>query len=343
MRVGLVGLGMMGSAHLACYERMMKNGEGSTLVAICDVDEKKLTAGEATKGNLNKAAGKQDLSKYNLYKNMEEMIQKEKLDYVDICLPTHLHAPMSIKAMELGVHVFCEKPMARSSALCAEMIEVSKRTGKKLMIGQCLRYWDVYKFAKEYIENGTFGKCTGAYFYRGGGTPTWGWENWLLKKEFSGGCLLDQHVHDIDVIVWMFGLPKSVSTSAVNIIPGSGYDIVSSNYIYENGPMVNAQDDWTINGDGYNFEMLYRINFEKGALIYEKGALMVHPEGGEKYKAEFEGRDAYYDELLLFNKLLHDDNAFDYIALLESHRDTMVLAEAEEKSADKGGAVVLVG
>ena len=342
MRVGLVGLGFMGSVHLANYQKMAQNNTGVELVAICDVDEKKLQSGNATAGNLGNVDGPQDLSRYTVYTCMEEMIKNEALDFVDICLPTHLHAPMSIKAMEMGVHVFCEKPMARTSTQCAEMIKTAQRTGKKLMIGQTLRYWDAYKFAKDYMNRDVFGKCLGAYFYRGGSTPVWSWENWLLTKEMSGGCLLDQHIHDVDTIVWMFGLPKAVSTIGRNVVPGSGYDIVSTNYIYEDGPVVNAQDDWTINGNGYGFKMLFRINFEKGALIFEEGKLLVCPNDGESFVAQFDGSDAYYDEIVLFSKLLKDGNAFDYMALLESHKQTIILAEAEEKSADNNGAYQLV-
>ena len=342
MRVGLVGLGFMGSAHLTNYIAMAKNNEGVELVAICDVDTKKLESGSATAGNIDVSADAFDLSKYALYADMEEMINKENLDYVDLCLPTYLHAPMSIKAMERGVNVFCEKPMARSAAACEEMIAASKATGKKLMIGHTLRYWNAYKFAKDYIDRDVFGKCLGAYFYRGGATPIWSWENWLLTHEKSGGCLLDQHVHDVDTIVWMFGLPKAVSTTGKKVIPGSGYDIVSTNYIYEDGKVVNAQDDWSINGNGYGFEMLFRMNFEKGALIFKDGKLMVYPNDAEGYEAQFDGSDAYYDEIILFNKLLKDDTAFDYLPLLESHKQTIMLAEVEEKSADNDGAVQLL-
>jgi len=342
MRVGLVGLGMMGSAHLTNYIEMKKNNEGVELIAICDVDETKLKSGKATAGNLDVSSAGFDLSMYTCYACMEEMIKNENLDFVDICLPTHLHAPMSIKAMEMGVHVFCEKPMARTSKGCDEMIATAKQTGKKLMIGHTLRYWDAYVFAKDYMDRNVFGKCLSGYFYRGGGTPVWSWENWLLTKERSGGCLLDQHVHDVDTIVWMFGLPKAVSTVGRNVVPGSGYDIVSTNYIYEDGKIINAQDDWVINGEGYGFEMLYRLNFEKGALIFEKGRLMVHPEGSKPFQAEFEGRNAYYDEIILFTKLLKGEDNFDYISLLESHRDTILLAEAEEKSADMNGAMQIL-
>ena len=342
MRVGLVGLGVMGSAHLAKYEKMAKENIGVQLAAICDVDESKLQSGTAQSGNLNTASGRQDLSRYKLYTSMEEMIKNENLDYVDLCLPTFLHEPMTIKALEMGVHVFCEKPMARTSRECANMIAAAKRTGKKLMIGHTLRYWDAYMLAKDYIDRGEFGKCLSAYLYRGGATPKWSWENWLLTRERSGGCLLDQHIHDVDTIVWLFGMPRAVSTMARNVIPGSGYDIVSTNYIYEDGPIVNAQDDWTINGDGYNFKMLFRLNFEKGALNYENGQLQVCPTGGKSFTAQFDGSDAYYDELILFTKLLKGEANFDHIALLESHMQTLILAEAEEKSADNGGAVIVI-
>ena len=341
MRVGMVGMGFIGGVHLDCYEKMANNGKEATLVAICDVDEVKL-GGKGTTGNLGDAAKQRDLSMYKLYNDMEEMIKNENLDFVDLCLPTHLHAPMAVRAMELGVNVFCEKPMARNVEQCDEMIAASKKYDKKLMIGHCLRYWDTYQFAKKYTEDGTFGKVTGAYFYRGGSTPKWSWQNWLLTDECSGGCLLDQHVHDIDTVVWMFGLPQSVSATGRNIFPGSGFDIVSANYIYENGPVVNAQDDWTINGAGYGFEMLYRINFEKGAIIFEKGKTSVYPEGGEPDVIKFDGRNAYYDELVLFTKLLKGEVDFDHMKLLESHRDSIRLAIAEEKSAKNNGAVTQV-
>jgi len=122
------------------------------------------------------------------------------------------------------------------------------------------------------------------------------------------------------------------------VVPGSGYDIVSTNYIYEDGKVLNAQNDWTINGDGYNFKMLFRMNFEKGALVFEEGKLMVHPEDGEGAQVQLANNNAYYDEIIIFNKLLKGEKTFDYIALLESHKQTILLAEAEEKSAKNSGA-----
>ena len=340
LRAGLVGIGSMGSVHLANYREMAAKNEGAELVAVCDVNEEKLKSGRATEGNLVKVDNALDLSSYACYNDMEEMIKSERLDFVDLCLPTFLHAPMSVKAMVLGVHVLCEKPMARSTALCQSMIDASKRTGKLLMIGHTLRYWNAYMFVKDYITRDVFGPCFGAYLFRGGGTPKWSWENWLLNNERAGGALLDQHIHDVDTIVWLFGLPKAVSTIAKNCIEGSGYDVVSTNYVYEDGKVINAQDDWTINGAGFGFGMEFRMNFQKGALVFRGGKLTVHPVDGECFEAAFGSENAYYDEMLLFTKLLEGSATFDHIELLESHKQTITLAEAEVKSADNGGALI---
>ncbi len=350
LKVGLVGLGFMGASHLGIYKQMEANNLPVKLVAICDVDEKKF-GGQLTQGNLDTTDKGADLSAYKLYSDMEEMIEKEDLDYVDLCLPTYLHAPMAITAMNKGVHVFCEKPMAINSHMCEQMIQASKNTGKSLMIGQTLRYWNVYEYVKECIDDGRYGNVVCAYLYRGGSTPIWSWENWLLRKDCSGGCLLDQHIHDVDAINWLFGMPKSVSSAGVVVNKGNGFDVVSTNYLYGD-KVVNAQDDWTINGNGYGFEMLYRINFEKGALIYNKGKLKVHPVDAPAFEPELSDESAYYKEIRLFaENLLAQTEGYtgaapsqklDFFALLESHKDTIVLAEAENKSAEQNGVVVNV-
>ena len=341
LRVGLVGFGVMGGTHFQNYKKLEENGVPVKLVAICDVDEAKLKATETAAGNaVTAAAQKMDLSAYGLYTCMADMIAKENLDYVDLCLPTFLHAPMAIQAMEAGVHVFCEKPMAISSKACQDMIDAAKKTGKIMMIGHTLRYWPAYEFLKEIKEDGRFGKPICAYFYRGGTTPIWSWENWLLCKDRAGGALLDQHIHDVDTINWIFGMPAHVSSIGKNRFEGSGYDAVSTNYIYEDFAF-NAQDDWTINGKGYGFEHSYRVSFEKGAVTFKGGKTTAHPDEGETYEPEAT-HDAYYKELVVFQDLIRNPQAFDYMALLESHRDTIRLAEAEIRSCDKNGEKVAV-
>ncbi|HIZ52920.1 MAG TPA: Gfo/Idh/MocA family oxidoreductase [Candidatus Enterococcus avicola] len=126
LKVGLVGLGFMGSSHLSMYMRLMKEGFPIELVAICDVNEEK-REGKLTAGNIDISDKSIDFTQFNFYTDMEEMIANEELDYVDLCLPTFIHAPYAVKAMEKGLHVFCEKPMAISTQACQEMIDASKK------------------------------------------------------------------------------------------------------------------------------------------------------------------------------------------------------------------------
>lgn len=338
LKVGLIGIGFMGRGHLDNYLRFEKEGAPVKLTAICDIDSDKFQ-GKFIKGNIDVGNNKYDFSKYRLYTSIDEMLEKEDLDYVDIAIPTYLHAEATIKALDKGLHVMCEKPMALNSEECADMVEAAKKNNRKLMIGHCLRFWPEYQYLKECVEDERYGKVQFGYFFRGGSTPAWSYENWFLNKEKSGGVLLDQHIHDIDTINWLFGMPASVSTISKNVIEGSGYDMVCTNYIFDDGKIINAQDDWTLNG-GYGFEMMFRVNFEKGNMTFEKGTLKVYPDNGESFIPELSKENGYYREMKHFYESII--NGKPVAAPPESAMDTIKIAEAEMLSADNGGSFTKV-
>lgn len=336
LKVGLVGIGFMGRGHLDQYLRLMKEGKPVKLVALCDVDEKKFgTEGfeGGNMGDLGKSA--YDFSQFHLYHDFDEMIAKEELDYVDIALPTYLHSFYAIKGLKAGLNVLCEKPMAINPLQCQMMIDAAKESGKKLMIAQCLRFWPAYETLKHYVDSEELGKPVCCYFYRGGSTPIWSFQDWLRDEQRSGGCLLDQHVHDVDMISYLFGVPQAVSTLGRNVHPGAGFDAVSTNYRYD-GFVVNAQDDWSMNGDGAPFKMLYRCNFEKGSVIFEDGKTMVYPIGGKMFEAEDCGDDGYYREICYFIDAVLNDKPIE-VATPESTRTTICVATAERESARHNG------
>ena len=339
LKVGLIGIGFMGRGHLDNYIRLEEEGFPVQLTAVCDVDEEKFS-NIFVKGNIDLGSKTYDFSKYSLYTDYRKMLEEEELDYVDIALPTYLHAEVSCYALRQGVHVLCEKPMALSTIECQQMIDAADDAGRQLMVAQCLRFWPEYEAVKEIVDSGRFGAPTGAYFYRGGGTPRWSFENWLLTDEKSGGALLDQHIHDVDTLNWMFGPPTRVSTIARNVIPGSGYDIVSTNYIYPSRLVVNAQDDWTLNGDNA-FGMTFRVNFEKGNCIYEGGVLRVYPNDGESYVPELSKDSGYIREIRYFADCVRSGQPTTRSTPI-STRVTIAIAEAEVASADQQGAVTPV-
>lgn len=334
LKVGLVGVGAMGSGHLANYLRMMKEGRDVKLVAVCDVRPEQME--RKNNDDLNIEIKQESFeAEYNKYTDFKEMMDKEEMDYIDFAVPTYLHERMAVAALERGFHVLSEKPMAMDVAQCERMIQASLRSGKTLMVAHCLRFWPAYRELKRLVDEGCWGSVVSGMFFRGGSTPRWSFEDWLRKKDKSGGVLLDQHVHDVDTINWLFGTPEYVATLARNVIPGSGYDAVSTNYYYPDGKVINAMDDWTINGD-FGFEMIFRVNFEKGCAVLTREGLTLYPVGGEKVVPKLDPDDGYYHEMLYFQDCIRNGRAPERCTPA-STMETIRIARAEELSADRGG------
>ena len=144
LKVGLVGVGAMGSGHLANYLRLMREGAGVQLVAVCDVRPEQMERKENTDLNIEIKQEKFE-AHYNKYTDFKEMMAKEEMDYIDFAVPTYLHAQMAIAALENGFHVLSEKPMALNVQQCESMIGAQLRSGKTLMVAQCLRFWPAYE------------------------------------------------------------------------------------------------------------------------------------------------------------------------------------------------------
>lgn len=333
LKVGLIGFGFMGRMHFDNYVRLAAEGAPVQLVAICDLLIEELKEGKAS-GNMATEQEVYDLTPYRLYDNITAMLENEELDVVDITLPTYLHADLTCMLLERGLHVLCEKPVAGTSEDGWRMANAAETTGKTLMIGQCLRFWPAYEYLKAAVSDGRYGAVTGGYFFRGSAAP----KGWFLDGSKSGGCLLDMHIHDADMIHWLFGKPEKVSTLARNVIPGSGYDVVSTHYVYPDGKVLNAQADWTLEGD-YGFSMTFRVNFEGGNIVFENGQLKVNPNDAPGFVAELSEDMGYYRQIKYFIESVNEGKAVT-TCLPSSAVGTLEIIEAELRSADQGGAFV---
>lgn len=336
LNVALIGVGGMGRGHLENLIRFNAEGKIIKLVAACDIRPERLQ-NEKSDFNLDVGKGDIDFSKFNCYTDMDEMFKNEDLDMVMLALPTYMHCDITVKCLRLGYHVFCEKPMAPSVEECDLMIKTAEECGKQLMIGQCLRFWGEYEALKDIVENEKLGKPIGAYFFRGGDTPIWSYNDWLRKRECGGGALCDQHVHDIDMVQYLFGMPKAVQTVATILYEGSGYDTVSTNYIFDSGIAVNAQDDWAL--EGYGFSMLFRANFEKGTVYMDHNGFRVCPRGEKSYVPDYGKENGYYKEIAYFADCIINGTP-NTINPPHASRETIRLMTAETKSADNGGVIV---
>jgi len=333
IRVGVVGLGFMGQTHLNCYKTM----KGVRVVAVCDVDRKKLKRAGGTTGNLGGKRQSLDFRGVELYTNYDEMLAKAKLDAVSITLPTWLHADHTVKALNEGLHVMCEKPMALDLAQCRKMISAMNQSRRVLQIGHCIRFWPEYVQAREIIRSGKYGKVKAASFRRLSLSPSWSWGNWMLDGNRSGGALMDLHIHDTDYVQHVFGMPKSVRTYGV-VGPSGKLDYVTTNYPYENQGLVITAEGATIMRPSFGFEMSFNILLEHATIVYDctrPVPFKLCLDKGEAIIPKVDKRSGHMLELIHFIKQLKGETV-PKVLTPEDSLNSIKIILAEEQSALKG-------
>ena len=320
--------GIAKAAHVPNWKILEEKGLGR-LVACYDIDASQFLKTQVL--NIGSGAGADNLCTYT---EIEELLEKETPDVADICAPTPAHAQIAADLLRRGIHVHCEKPMARTFEQCQEMIDAAKQSGAKLMIGQCLRFFAPYVFLKDALKKDAFGKPHSAMFQRLSAPPTWGWDNWFMDGERSGGCLLDLHIHDLDALRFIFGEPGAVSCVTKNVF--SGDDIVHSRLLYDDLAVL-AIGDWSLSG--YNFEAGYRVGFEKATVVFNNGEVTVFPCEGEPWKPELSDESMYMKELEYFLSVVIPGGE-NTINTPESASQTVRLAEVLKQSAGQNGAIL---
>ena len=275
MKVGLIGFGGMGRTHAS----LMSKHDDVKSLAVADVQ-----------ANLRQWA-ERDLG-VKTYEDGFEMIKAGGFDDFRLRL-TYLHAPMTIKALESGCHVFCEN-QCRSMWMADRHAEGFEKAGKNLMIGQVLRFWDEYVYLKKCIDSGEFGKLRALSMTRVGGVSV-GWEGWFLDEERGGMQIFDRHIHDTDAIIWMLGTPKAVQARGFERDNRTQGGIVHSftNYLYGDEIVVSAEGSAAA-PKGFPFTAAYRAFFDNAVLEFNgrnKPSLLLY-KGGEPIAvdlgAEFE-------------------------------------------------------
>lgn len=328
VKVALIGFGGIGHVHHTAYASLAKEGAPIKLVAICDINEEKFSKGVAINTGESNTAVDTDIA---LFTDVDEMIAKADFDMVDICLPTYMHKDMTCKLLRAGKHVLCEKPMALNTDECAEMVKVSQETGKKLMIAQCLRFEPAHHYLKDCITSGKFGKLKNLVFDRLSIYPKWGFEHWFESTEKSGGCILDMHIHDIDIVRFCLGEPDTVSAIAYDGI--SRWQYVDSRLFYGDVP-VFVRGSWD---EAQGFVAGFRARFENASVVRANGKVTVYPEVGEKFEPEIEKKDSYAEEIRFFASTILDESIKNVNNAPEGTVKTVKLIETLRKSAELGG------
>jgi len=331
LKVGIVGFGFMGQTHYKCWKAL----EGAKVTAICDVNPNIEEDTKRAVGNIGDTSEAVDFSSLQLFTDLDQMLNTAELDAVSITLPTCLHADCSIKALAAGVNVFCEKPMALNVKDCQRMIAETKRSGKILQIGHCVRFWPEYAKAKEIIDSGEYGRVIAAMFQRLGSAPTWSIDNWFLDEERSGGMALDLHIHDTDFVQYLFGIPNAVSSFAAKDAGGGIIHIVSQ-YLYDDDKVITAEGGWAMTPT-FGFEMSFNIVLQKATLVYDltrKPMFKLCPAEGQVITPEVKEGDGWLLEIEHFAKAVRGEKV-EEVTTLEQSRDSVKIVAAEKESARK--------
>jgi predicted dehydrogenase len=316
--------------HLRCYRGL----RGIQIAAICDSDKARVSGTKKAASNIGQAEASLDLADVALYTDFKKMLAEERLDAVSITLPTFLHRDFTVKALDAGVHVLCEKPMAMSVGQCQEMIASAKANKKVLQIGHCIRFWPEYVKAKHIVDSGLYGEVLTASFRRISTIPRWSWKNWLINQNHSGGAIMDLHIHDADYVQYLFGRPAAVRSQAATG-PSGGFDYVATQYVYKDTKVVVAEGGFVMS-PGFKFEMSFIISLEKATITYDcrqTPALQLYLAKGGCITPKVEPGDGWSREIEHFVKRITGKKVPQIISPVDSLNAVKIVL-AEKKSAE---------
>jgi len=328
LKVGVIGLGMMGTTHLDIYAQMSE----VEVVAIADTNPDLLDGSLQAKGNIEgQAAGSVKALNVKKYSDGMGLISDPKVELVDICVGTHLHFSFVEAALIQEKHVLIEKPLARSAEQARRIVELAKCSTKVVMSAMCLRYWPAWLWLKKAIDDNRFGACLSLNCRRHTSHPP---GDFYSNSEQCGGALLDLHIHDTDFINFCFGMPQAVFSQG-HLGPSGGIDYVSTQYIYNQAQraIVHAEGTWDLQ-EGYGFSMSYTANFENATLNYvlaDEETLMLFVAGDEPKNVELPDGMGYEFEIRECVDTILENRSTD-MNLLNQAADSLVIIEAEQAS-----------
>jgi len=270
IRIGLIGAGQRGQQHLEDYQRI----PGAEILAIADINE---------------ALAQRVAAEFKIpdvYNDYHDLLQRDDLEAVDICLHNNLHRPVAVAAMEAEKHVYCEKPMAGSYADARIMYDTAQALGRKLSIQLFTLFKPETRAAKLLIDDGYLGELYHARStgFRRRGRPYvdgYGTSTFVQKRHAAGGALYDMGVYHIAGLLYLLGNPgvARITGKTYQKIPmdparqtSSGYDVeeLALGFVhFTNDVTLDIIESWAVHLDG----------FEGSSIVGTFGGVRLEPFG----------------------------------------------------------------
>lgn len=275
IRFGIIGCGIIAPYHARALEKI----EGTELAAVCDIEIEKA----------QRFAQQFHVDEACVYENYHDLLAREDIDAICVCVPSGLHGKVSIDALHANKHVICEKPVEITKEKLDALVEAYQASDRKFACVFQRRTQPIPARVKAALDSGVFGKplMASAYlkYYR---TPEYyksaGWRaTWEMD---GGGSLMNQGVHGVDLISWfMGGIDKiyGVVRTQLHDIPVE--DAAVCTVKYKNGAIgVIESSTCVYPAQDTRFE----IHCENGSIIFsDKGLIQWELKNGEKVSEEF--------------------------------------------------------
>ena len=226
LKAGIIGAGFIGEAHARGYAAL----DNVQLAYIFDQNTE----------NSRRLCDQFGAQKAD---NLEMLIDKHP-DLVSVCTPTPSHEIITIPLLNAGIHVLCEKPIARDLEQAQAMIETSARSGSKLMVAHVSRYEADHLKAKQILERGDLGKLRMVFHAITSPYPGWSAQDWLGNMDKSGGPVVDLAIHSVDYMLWLFQSPveRVYALGTPQLTHKNHYVLI--NLYFENGGLGLVEASW---------------------------------------------------------------------------------------------------
>lgn len=265
LRAGVIGLGGISATHIANYKR----AEDVELVAGADISAEAVEAVSSKNG-------------FQGFTDWRQMLQEAQLDVVSICTPPYLHREMAVEALQRGIHVLCEKPIAASTEDAEAIAAAAAGAETKLAVAYCHRWHPPIVKAKQLIDAGILGQ---PLFFR---CAFAGWIEFAgnhraIKSQSGGGALMDNGSHATDIYQFLLGKVANVSCRAGTRLQDMETDDVALMIFEgENGCYGEVLVGYSLPGDHTEF----KIVGDKGVMRlddYFAGPIRFQPKGSSEW------------------------------------------------------------
>jgi len=258
--VGLIGCGFIGRFHSTGIRAAIRRGlVDAEYVAVCDSD-------------LDRARSFADITGARIVTpHPSDVINSPDVDVVYVCVPTSGHKDLVLQAAAAGKHVFCEKPLATNLDDVEQMVTAVEAAGVRHGVGLILRHSPIFTVLKSLSEDATLGSLMAITVRDDQFFPVQGHygSDWRANKDIVGsGTLLEHSIHDVDILRWFGGAPKSIRGSTRNFAGFNGVeDLAAAHIEFDSGAIAELISIW--------HSVLGRPSTRRFELFYEKGLFAI--------------------------------------------------------------------